>query len=489
MRSLSRLGYSAGMSTDLLFTPAVKAAALIRAKKLSPVEYLDTVLKAADRANPKLNCFREVFADTARKDAKQAEEAVMRGDPLGPLHGVPVSIKDLVDVKGVPTRHGSAIFADNPPAAADDILVKRLRDAGAIVFAKATTPEFGVKGLTDGPEFGITRNPWNLERTPGGSSGGGAAAVAAGLGPISLGTDGAGSVRGPASCSGLVGLKPTLGVVPYDTTRDAFANNISAGPLSRTITAAAVMHAAMVGPTEKDPWALGSAGQRPLSPKLSGEDLSGVRIGYIELCANPRIAADVRTNTRACLDAWAAMGATVEEVTEKIDWIEYEGRVLYQAGFAVTCAQYLPKWQNQMDPVTLAFMQRGDKFTLADFRNAQFARTVLFRKIQTLFERYDFIVTPTNSRTALDVTHDAANDEVIVDGVKCGITRQGWTSYQYPFNLTGHPALAVPSGFGTDQMPTSVQIVGKWQAETDVLRLGALLERVRPWADKRPASL
>ncbi|MCW5734057.1 MAG: amidase [Enhydrobacter sp.] len=475
--------------SDLLFTPATKAAGLIGAKKLSPVEYLDAVLSAAATTQSKLNCFREIMEDDARRDARRAEEAVMRGDSLGPLHGVPVSVKDLVDVKGVPTRHGSAIFESNPPAAADDILVKRLRDAGAIVFAKATTPEFGNKGLTDGPSFGITRNPWNLERTPGGSSGGGAAAVAAGLGPLSLGTDGAGSVRGPASCSGLVGLKPTLGVVPYNTTRDAFGNNIYAGPLSRTITDAAVMHSVLAGPSEKDPWALSSAGQRPLSPRLSGEDLSGVRIGYVELCANPRIASDVRTNTRAALAVWEAMGAEVEEVTEKIDWIEYEGRVLYQAGFAVSCAQYLPKWANQMDPVTLAFMQRGDTFTLADFRNAQFARTVLFRKIQTLFERYDFIVTPTNARTALDVTHDAANDDVIIEGVKCGITRQGWTSYQYPFNLTGHPAMAVPSGFGADGLPTSVQIVGKWQAETDVLRLGALLERARPWAQHRPEFL
>ena len=170
--------------SDLLFTSAVKAAALIRSKKLSPVEYLDAVLKAVDQAQPKLNCFRVVMAEEARRDAKAAEEAVMRGETLGPLHGVPVSIKDLVDVKGVPTRHGSAIFADNPPAADDDILVKRLRAAGAILIGKATTPEFGVKGLTDGPAFGITRNPWNLERTPGGSSGGGAAAVAAGLGPL-----------------------------------------------------------------------------------------------------------------------------------------------------------------------------------------------------------------------------------------------------------------------------------------------------------------
>ena len=471
--------------TDLLFTPAAKAAALIRAKKLSPVEYVDVVLKAAEQTNARLNCFRVLMHDEARRDAKAAADAVRNGAPLGPLHGVPISVKDLVDVKGVPTRHGSAIFEDNAPAAADDVLVQRLRAAGAIIFAKATTPEFGVKGLTDGP-FGITRNPWNLERTPGGSSGGGAAAVAAGLGPLSLCTDGAGSVRGPASCSGLVGLKPTLGAVPYDTTRDAFGNNVYAGPLSRTITDAAIMHDVLKGPTEKDPWTLSGGVQHPLSPKLAGEDLSGIRIGYIELTANPRIASDVRSNTREALAAWEEMGAGVEEVTEKIDWIEYEGRVLYQANFSVFCAQYLPQWQNQMDPVTLAFMERGARFTLADFRTAQFARTALFRKIQSLLERYDFLVTPTNARTALDVTHDAANDDVVIDGVKCGITRQGWTSYQYPFNLTGHPALALPSGFGTDGLPTSVQIVGRWGHETDVLRLGALLERARPWAQHQP---
>ena len=470
---------------DLLFMPAVKAAALVRARKLSPVEYVDAVLNAVDQAQPKLNCFRVVMAEEARRDAKLAEKAVADGAPLGPLHGVPVSIKDLVDVKGVPTRHGSAIFDGNPPAAADDVLMARLRQAGAIVIGKATTPEFGVKGLTDGPSFGTTRNPWNLERTPGGSSGGGAAAVAAGLGPLSLGTDGAGSIRGPASCSGLVGLKPTLGAVPIDGSRDAFGNNVYAGPLARTITDAAVMHSVLVGPSGKDPWSLGG-GQRSLSPMLAGRDLAGLRIGYLELAANPRVAADVRANTRACLAAWQDTGATVEEITDKIDWIEYECRVLYQANFSVFCAQYLPKWQNQMDPVTLAFMERGAKFSLADFRNAQFARTALFRRIQALFERYDFLVTPTNSRTALDVAHDAANDEVVVDGVKCGITRQGWTSYQYPFNLTGHPAMAVPSGFGADKLPTSVQIVGKWGCETDVLRLGALLEDARPWAQHRP---
>ena len=309
--------------------------------------------------------------------------------------------------------------------------------------------------------------------------------MAAGLGPLSLGTDGAGSVRGPASCSGLVGLKPTLGAVPADTTRDAFGNNVYAGPLARTVTDAAIMHAVLAGPSDKDPWTLSGGVQHPLSPKLAGEDLSGVRIGYIELTANPRIAADVRANTRAALAAgrsWAPSRGGERE--DRLDRIRGP-RAL--PGELRRVLRPVPAQVAEPDgPVTLAFMERGGKFSLADFRNAQFARTALFRKIQSLFERYDFLVTPTNSRTALDVGHDAANDEVLVDGVKCGITRQGWTSYQYPFNLTGHPALALPSGFGADGLPTSVQIVGRWGHETDVLRLGALLEAARPWAQHRP---
>ncbi|WP_439574402.1 amidase [Phreatobacter sp.] len=473
--------------TDLLFMSATKAAALIRARKLSPVTYTRAVLAAMESAQPRLNCFVTIMADQALADAQRAEDAVMAGEPLGPLHGVPVHIKDLVDVAGVRTTHGTAIFADNV-ARADDILVTRLRQAGAIIVAKTTTPEFGNKGLTEGPSFGITRNPWNTERTPGGSSGGAAAAVAAGLAPLGLGTDGAGSVRGPAACCGLVGLKPTLGAVPYDTTRDAFGNNIYAGPLSRTVTDAAIMHTVLSGATAKDPWTQGGEDRRQLSPGLIGQDLSAIRIGYVERCANPRVAADMRANTLASLDAWAGLGAEVEEVTDAIDWIELEGRILYQSNFSVFCAPFLPKWQNQMDPVTLAFMQRGATFSLADFRNAQFARTALFRQIQTLFERYDFLVMPTHSRTALPVGFDAANDEVEVDGVKCGITRQGWTSYQYPFNLTGHPAISIPSGFGTDGLPTGIQVVGRWGQDTDVMRFASLLELTRPWAQHRPKA-
>jgi aspartyl-tRNA(Asn)/glutamyl-tRNA(Gln) amidotransferase subunit A len=312
--------------------------------------------------------------------------------------------------------------------------------------------------------------------------------VAAGLAPLSLGTDGAGSIRGPAACCGLVGLKPTLGAVPIQGARDAFANNTYAGPLARTIGDAALMHSVLAGPSPHDPWSARAAPGLPLSPSLTGADLTGIRLGYVPRCANPRVAADVAANTAAALAAWSGVGAAVEEVTETIDWIEFEGRVLYQSSFAVFCAPYLAQWQNQMDPVTLAFMQRGAAFSMAEYRAAEYARTRLYRAIQSMLIRYDFLVMPTMARTALDVTHDAANDDIVIDGHACGITRQGWTSPQYPFNLTGHPALTVPSGFGDDGLPTAVQIIGRWGAETDVLRLGALLEQMRPWAQHRPPA-
>lgn len=471
--------------TELLFMPATRAAALIIRKALSPVELTRAVLGAIDREQPRINAFVTVLHDQAMDAARKAEQAVMDGAPLGPLHGVPVHVKDQVDTAGVRTTHGSAIFADNVPAR-DDITVTRLREAGSILLGKTTMSEFGHKGLTDGPAFGITRNPWDLSRTTGGSSGGAAAAVAAGLGPLGLGTDGAGSVRIPAACCGVVGHKATLGSVPWEASADTFANNVYAGPLTRTVTDAAVMLSVIAGPSGRDAQSLRGPGFAPVSPSLIGGDLHGLRIGYIPRACNARVQAEMAANTIASLNALAARGALVEEVTDAIDWMEFPGRIMYQAGFAVSCAQYLPEWHNRMDPVLLAFMERGGTFSLKEFREAQFARTRLFRAIQSLFDRYDVLVTPTLTRTALPADFDAANDEVVVEGEKCGITRQGWSSYMYPFNLTGHPALSVPSGFAADGLPTAVQIVGPWGRDMDVLRLGALLEQDRPWAQHRP---
>ena len=386
-----------------------------------------------------------------------------------------------MDVAGIPTTHGSAIFADNVPTV-DDVVTARLRTAGAIVFAKTRLPEFGHKGITDGPSFGTTRNPWDPSRTSGGSSGGAAVAVAIGAGPLALGTDGAGSIRIPAACCGIVGLKPTLGAVPWQQAADAFGNYTYAGPMARTVTDAALMQAAIAGPSPADPWTANAGPARPLSPGLIGHDLAGLRIGVIARAGNPRVQAEMAAHTAESAAVLVGLGAEAEVIEDTIDWIEMPGRVLYQGNYAVAMAKHLPEWRDRMDPSLLAFMERGGAFTMAQFREGQFARTRLYRTVQALFQRYDVLMSPTITRTALPAGFDAAHDEVEIDGERCGITRQGWSAYVYPFNLTGHPALTIPSGMAADGLPTAVQLIGPWGADTDLLRLGALLEEARPWA-------
>lgn len=218
------------MSDDLHWLPATEVAERIRSGALSPVDYTQALLDRILALQPRLNCFATVAADAALAAARQAEHAVRQGGPLGPLHGVAVHVKDLFDTAGIRTAHGSAIHAANVPSV-DNVVVRRLKEAGAIVIGKTTTPEFGHKGLTDSPLFGVTRNPWNPDFTTGGSSGGAAGAVASGQGPLGLGTDGAGSVRIRALACGVVGHKPTLGLVPFEQTSDSFDNYVYAGPL------------------------------------------------------------------------------------------------------------------------------------------------------------------------------------------------------------------------------------------------------------------
>lgn len=410
----------------------------------------------------------------------------MKRERLGPLHGIPVGVKDLIPTKGVRTTFGSVAFADHVPDR-DDALVTRLRAAGAIMIGKTTTPEFGIKGQTDGPLFGATRNPWNLERTPGGSSGGAAAAVAAGIGPIGLGSDGAGSTRIPTACCGLVGLKGTTGVLPYPEARDAFGNVIAAGPLTRTIADCAVMQAALGGDDPMDPWTANAAPIGKIAPALLSQNLFGVRIGYLSRSAAPKASVDVLKGVQASLDVFAHLGAEVEEVNADIDWMSEHQRALYLSSIASNLGSGVERFGDKTDRVLRAYVEAGKKYDIAAYIAAINARTRLFRAIQGLFETYDFLVSPTVTRTALDANFDGAASTVVVGGEPIGPTQPAFTGFVYPFNLTGHPALSVPSGWGNDGLPTNVQIIGPRHGDSGVLRLGALLEQARPWANRKPA--
>jgi aspartyl-tRNA(Asn)/glutamyl-tRNA(Gln) amidotransferase subunit A len=243
-------------ATELCFTPATRLAQMIRAKEVSAVEVTSAVLDRIEALEPHLNAMLTVSADLARHEARRAEQAVMTGEALGPLHGVPVTVKDLLNTAGVKTTFGSHAFADNV-AQADCVAIARLRRAGAVLIGKTTTPEFGHKPLTEAPLFGRTVNPWNTGRTVGGSSGGAGAAAAAGYGPLHVGTDGGGSIRIPSACCGIVGMKATLGLVPHDQAPEAFANLSYIGPMTRSVADAALMLDVMAGPHAADPHSLG----------------------------------------------------------------------------------------------------------------------------------------------------------------------------------------------------------------------------------------
>ena len=473
------------MSDDLLYLSAVEAAALIRRRNLSPVDYVRTVLAAIEASQDTINAFVSLAPDEALEAAQVAEDAVAKGKDLGPLHGVPVSVKDLVAVGGHYNKQGSRLFAE-AVADHDAPAVARLKAAGAIVVGKTTTPEFGHKGLTDCPLTGITRNPWDLDRTPGGSSGGASAAVAAGLAPLAVGTDGAGSIRGPAASAGIVGLKPTRGRIPHEARGDPFGNQSYTGPMTRTVGDAALMLDVMAGPDACDPWSL-AQGQAAPCPALVGNDLTGLTIGFAEKMANPEIDPEVAANTQAALSVFENLGARVEPISDGFDWAEPPGRVLYQTAFHVMIEAMTQEQRDQLTPSLLTFGEWGGAFTLADRADAEVARGDLYHRVQALFSTYDILMSPTTACPPLEATFDATSD-VIINGEPCGITRQSWTAYQYPFNLTGNPALSVPSGFTEAGLPTGFQIIGPWWLDHEVLRLGAILERARAWADKRPPA-
>jgi len=471
------------MDDDLLFMTGATVAARIAAGTLRARDHVGAVLDAIDASQDTLNAFVTVDREGALAAAEAADRAVAAGAPLGPLHGVAVSVKDMVAVAGLPNTNGSFTCEHDVPDA-DAPAVARLRSAGAIIVGKTTTPEFGHKGLTDSLLCGITRNPWNPERTPGGSSGGASAAVAAGLAPLGVGTDGAGSVRGPSATTGIVGLKGTRGFIPHPAKSDPFGSQGYVGPMTRTVSDAALMAEIMAGADNSDPWSLGR-GQAPALPCLAGNDLSGLRILYAEKMANPEVAPDVVANTRACLEIFERLGARVTPMPDGFDWIEEAGRVLYQSGIHHQVSGLLPRWEGRLTPSFVQFAAWGAAWSAADLWDAIGARGDLYNRVQGLFGSHDVLMSPTTARTALMAGFDATAP-VVINGRECGITRQSWTAYQYPFNLTGNPALTVPSGFGEDGLPTGLQLIGPWWSDHTLLRLGGVLETHRPWADKRP---
>lgn len=471
--------------TEFWQKPATELAAAIRGKALSSRELVSATLDRIERLNGDTNAFALVDAEGALKAADAADAAVARGGDLGALHGLPVTVKDLVPTAGMRTALASYIFADNVPAQ-DAEAVARIRKAGGIILGKTTTPELGHKVLTDSPMHGITRNPWALDRTCGGSSGGAAVGVAMGFGPLAVSTDGAGSGRIPAACCGIVGLKPTVGGVPHETSPDLFGNLTCLGSMARTVEDTVLLHNVMAGPDARDPWSLGGSAT-PLT--LAGDPLSilkGLRIRWMPRTVNDYLDPDIEAHTAKAVEAMTDAGARLVDKPVSLDWSLDTALVLMRAYQAARSGHVLEKWRDKMDPTMVSALEEGLAQDIGTLQKALPERTALYRRVQAIFDHADILVTPTVAAPPPPVTQ-RADEPLVIDGKPLGPLRRTWYCYTIPFNPSGNPAMSVPCGFTKDGLPIGLQIVGPWHAEQRLVAVAAALQALMPWQGNWPA--
>ncbi len=474
-------------TTELAYASAADLAAMIRAKEVSAVEVMRHTLERAERAQAACNCFVTICGERALEDAAAADKAVVQGAELGPLHGVPFHVKDLINTKDVLTTFASAMYGHNVPQE-DSVTVARMKKAGAILMGKTTTPEFGHMPYTQAPLFGRTRNAWSAERTCGGSSGGAAVAVAVGAGPIGIGSDAGGSTRIPAACNGVVGFKQSSGVVPHDMAPEVFANFSSINPMARTVMDAALMLEAMAGAHGSDPYSLAMPSRGFAAAATAEGSLKGTRVAWRPLLGNAVLDGEVLALCEAAAQTIGALGASVEPMDDDLEPVEPYWFVYACALWWARFGDALPEWRDRLSPTLVRQMELGKNNTAGDVGRALLKRTQLYRTVQGWFDRFDVIVTPTLARTALDI-EERLFEQIEIGGRPAGTVRRAWYPYTHPFNLTGHPAVSVPCGFHSDGLPVAVQLIGRRGEDARLFSVAALFEQAQPWVDKRPPDV
>jgi Asp-tRNA(Asn)/Glu-tRNA(Gln) amidotransferase A subunit family amidase len=469
---------------DLYRLSAGALAAGIRDRRFSPVEVVDDILARAERLNPVLNAYCLVRGDQVREESRRAESAVMRGDHLGPLHGVPVAIKDITPTRGIRTTFGSRAFADNVPDE-DAILVERLRAAGALIVGKTNTPEFGNKGVTESPLFGRTNNPWRLTHSAGGSSGGTAAAVASAIGPLGDGSDGAGSIRIPASLCGVVGLKPSFGRVPV-WPRNGYETISHHGPLARTTADAALMLSVIAGADARDPYAP-PPGPTDFVAAAREPDIAGWRIAFSPDLGRGPVERAVDAIVRAAAQRLADLGAEVEERTPDVPDPRESMAVIWRVSLGTIARErVLPVvGRDGMDPHLLDLLDAADRTGAVEhYRASQLFRHAFFRALTGFFEAYRLLVTPTVAVAPFPHPEDARPGPTHAAGREID-PFLGWL-LTYDFNLTGQPAISIPCGLTDAGLPVGLQIAGRPGADADVIRAASALEEALGSSDWHP---
>ena len=444
-----------------------------RTGRFSPVEATQAVLDRIQSLDETYNAFCVVDADRALAAARESEQRWREDRPLSPVDGVPTTVKDLILVKGWPTRRGSRTIEADQPWDVDAPPVARLREAGAVLVGKTTTPEFGWKGVTDSPLTGTTANPWDPARTPGGSSGGAAAAAALGMGTLHLATDGGGSIRMPAGFCGLFGHKPTFGAVPVHPHSPA-GTLWHQGPIARTVDDACLMLEIISRPDTRDWQAVPLA--HPVVPGTPDDaGMAGLRIAYSRSLGYARVDPQVTAQVDAAVQWFDERGAIVVEEDPGFDDPIGVMVTLWTVALALATDGLSPAQRDLVDPPILELAEQGRSVSALAYRRAEQQRDALGRHMRAFHERHDLLVTPQLPLTAFEVGHEVPRGS--------GMTRWWeWSPFTYPFNLTQQPAAALPCGFAADGMPAAVQVVARKFDDARILRACRAYERANPFA-------
>jgi amidase len=464
---------------DVEFLPALEQARLIRERVLSPVELVDTYLDRIDRLDEKLNSFVTVIADEAKLAAKAAENSVADGDELAPFHGVPIGIKDLAEVEGIRTTFSCGPLADYVPEF-DNASVRRIREAGFILLGKTNAPEFGTVPQTESRLNGISRNPWDTDFTPGGSSGGAAAALAAGLIPIAHGSDGGGSIRIPASCCGVFGLKPARGRISNAPRfGEILAGFATEGPIARSVADAAALLDVMSGYEVGDPyWA--PPPPRPFADEVD-VDPGALRIGFTLVGGNETPVEDeVAEATRDTASLLESLGHEVEEF--EANWNEPELTLHFITIWQSGSSYYAGLDPQTLEPLNRVLAEQAAQTTMETYVQARIQVEAYARRVVALWNDYDVILTPTIPMTPRPVGWIFEEEDPWMQLVRAGMI----VPFSVMANITGQPAVSVPLHWSESGLPIGSQLQGRPADEATLIRLSAQLEQARPWANRHP---
>jgi len=466
--------------SSICFLSTVEMARLIRTKKLSAREVLTAHLKQIERVNPKVNAIVTLVPELAAAAAAKADEMQARKEPLGPLHGLPVAHKDLLETRGIRTTFGSPLYKDNVPAV-DDLVVERMRRAGAIIVGKTNTPEFGSGSQTFNTIFGATHNPYDLTKTCGGSSGGAAVALACGLVPVASGSDTGGSLRNPAAFCNVVGFRPSIGRVPNPNAAFAWSTLSTSGCLGRSVADLALGLSTITGPDSRTPLSINEPGERFARPL--DRSFKGVRVAWFKDLGGVPFDSRVRAVVDGHRKTFESLGCIVEQAEPDFAPAEVAFRILRAWGSANTYGARLREHPEAFKDTLKGEIEEGLRLTAADIGRAETAHGLLWRGFQAFLEKYEYFVLPTTQLPPFDVNTPYPAE---IAGVKFD-NYIDWMKSCWYISATGNPAASVPGGFTPEGLPVGVQIVGRNKEDFALLQMAHAFEQATGFGKKRPA--